>query len=125
MTSHPNRSKAPMHCAYCGKPATKLTTTVYVRSPQDVQPLSTSWSRYAVTETPLKSKADCERHTNKRVVSISYHGGTDNRHIGSFTEWDGESWELKYHPFCTLACAHAFAKAAFEAGFRMVRGKAA
>ena len=30
--------------------------------------------------------------------------------------WDGETWEWKYNPFCTLRCALAYARKAYETG---------
>lgn len=111
------KSTAPVHCRYCGKMLRKWSTTVYVReapSPYDVR---ASYCRYVyVGAAKLKTKADCQRHSNQHVISVQYSHPTQDgdripgaKYVASFNEWDGESWQDQY--FCGAKCAEAMAYA--------------
>lgn len=119
--------EAPFACAYCGKPAHKRTTTVYVQEPNAPHQLpGNQFARHIVPPEYLTSKADCARHTNGQVVSVSYStpaawGSKTPRHIHRFSEWDGDSWELNDGNWCNARCTHAFAVAAVKAGYRIAR----
>jgi hypothetical protein len=110
-------------CAYCDKLAPKLTTTVWVGSFTDSsRQKNGDWYRHIYLDEPLRSIADCRWHTNQQVVSVHY--GMNNT-ISRFSEWDGESYWLKYGgQFCSTPCAIKFAKAAHKAGYRMVKEEA-
>jgi hypothetical protein len=120
--------KAPFHCAYCGKPARKRSTTVHVMRPDATfAPPSTPVSRSIIPPERLPNKAACAPYTNGHVLAVSYayeycNGRwTGDRYIDWFTEWDGESWGLNNGIFCHAKCATDFAVAAFKAGYRMAR----
>src|SRR5215831_14076133 len=107
----------PYKCPSCGKAAPKLTRVVWVcRADATIRGHDESWLRHLYVEQPLRSKADCERHTNQAVVSVSYSVlGAVTR----FGEWDGESYWHRREPFCSDACCVRFARAAFNAGYRL------
>jgi hypothetical protein len=108
-------------CRCCGKPIRKWTTHVHI-VPERTKYNSgdSSWSRTVVSATPLKTKADCQRHSNQQVVSIKYTVDYDNsypaqpipetRRVYSFTEWDGESYDDEL--FCNNACAQELGRLA-------------
>lgn len=94
-------------CRYCAAPIRKHAITVYVRRSQGEhdRPYE-GFSRYAYTAEPLKSKAECQRVTNNKVLSVSWSRGSTANYepdpakdeITSFTEWDGESYSDQF--FC-------------------------
>jgi hypothetical protein len=106
-------------CAYCDKPAPKMTTTVYIRKSGDDRQKDGRWYRYIYPATPLRSIEQCRAYTNQRVISVAYSVDSTVAH---FAEWDGETYWLKYGgAFCTTQCAVKFARAAHKAGYRMVK----
>ena len=119
-------TKAPYGCAYCGKPAHKRTTTVYVQEPGATPLTGNQFARHVVPDAYLTDKADCERYADGQVVSVSYTnpkswGSEKPRHVHRFSEWDGVTWELGKGIFCDAGCATAFAYAAFNGGYRIRR----
>ena len=117
MANHPNRSRAPKHCAFCGKPAVKVTEKIY----------NPHWMGNPSKDKPTDSTAETWTYTgNLQVVkreinNFNLNGGnkTGRKWLAWVSVWDGETWSLAYDPFCTLGCAESFAKAAYRAGYRM------
>jgi hypothetical protein len=101
------KSTEPPLCRYCGKSIPKHTRLVNIKS--EYQPHGTAFSD--VVEGPLYSKNDCERATNKQVVSVSYRTSKkhreEEREIAHFSTWDGESYADSY--FCGGRCIARFA----------------
>lgn len=96
------KSKEPLYCRYCGKGIKKYTTVVEVREvPGGELNVDTSWHRYLYLGkgNKLFNKADCQKHTNLKVISVNYWNGN----VHSFHVWDGESYVDPY--FCTGTCA--------------------
>ena len=107
-------------CRYCGKKIAKWTETVYVR------------------DRSVRSKADCEKRTNQKVVSVRYEdpgrfkrsapkdyyteaeiceAEAQGRWVDMFTTWDGESYQDEF--FCNGTHAQYFGYAAARAGQAM------
>ena len=106
-------------CAYCDKPAPKLTTTVWLHSMSETtRQKNGNWYRHLYLDAPVRSIADCRRLSNQQVISVHY--GMDKT-ISRFAEWDGELFWQSSDPCCSITCARKFARAAYKAGFRMVR----
>lgn len=105
-------------CRNCGRRIRKRTALVRVKekpSEYDRPDLGFSSYHYGV----LHTKADCQRVSNQKVVSVDYHeiweddpssayGDRTSRRgtVNTFTTWDGESYEDPY--FCTGTCAKEF-----------------
>lgn len=85
-------------CRYCGKAIRKRTNSV------------TCWGGKHPSGTILRSKEDCQRLSNEKVVSVSYHEGV----VWSFSTWDGESYVDRF--FCNDDHAKRFGYAAAKAG---------
>ena len=81
-----------------------------------------NWYRHLYLDAPVRSIADCRRHSNQQVISVHY--GMDKT-ISRFAEWDGESYWQSSDPCCSITCARKFARAAYKAGYRMTRQDAA
>ncbi len=108
-------------CAYCGKPAPKLTTTVWTRGLDSHRNTDGSWYRYIYLAEPLRSIAECRRHSNKDVVAVNYN---HEKTVAWFSEWDAsDGYWFKHRPCCSVACLQKFAKAAHAAGYRMAPAK--
>lgn len=116
-------SKQRPTCPTCGKGLPKDVRTAWVhewsyfdrmgRKPSTGNGIS----REIAVDEPLRSIADCRRHTNGEVVSVAYHNdGT----VWRFGEWDGESYWAKSSPFCNAECALIFARASHRAGYRLI-----
>lgn len=58
---------------------------------------------------------------NGRINHLNYIGRKGRRVRRTF--WNGESYGSHHDPFCTLRCAGDFARLAYEAGYRIVKGK--
>src|SRR5262249_51944660 len=71
----------------------------------------TDFSRCIVVEQPLRTREDCQRHSNWRVVSFRRD---INLSINRFSEWDGESYESTGKFFCTAHCAIDMARAVVD-----------
>lgn len=111
-------------CAYCGKPAHKVTRRIYNPHTGD-DAARKSW----------------DYRGNERVIKRDWHwyptlaecapggwcfGETPQRKwLASVSVWDGESWALAYDPFCSLRCAQQFGRAAYRAGYRIEPARAA
>ncbi|HEY1441377.1 MAG TPA: hypothetical protein VGF65_11175 [Mycobacterium sp.] len=111
-------------CPTCGKPLAKLTRTVWVidrgwldRRHRQLE--HSTYSREVAPEAPLRSIADCRRHSNQQVVSVGYTNRPD-RHVWRFSEWDGETYWTASKPFCNPDCTLAFARASYRAGYRLI-----
>jgi hypothetical protein len=85
------------HCMCCGKPAPKVTTSVF----------------YKESDQP-KDKADAQRRTNAIITSVKRDG--KDGPVWTANAWDGRTYAW---PFCTNACAILFALRAFDAGARV------
>lgn len=107
-------------CAYCGKPAPKLCTTVYIRGMTETFRADGNWYRYHQTNHPPMNIAMCRALTNQEVVKVKY--GIDNR-VSQFSEWDGVSYWLPKDPCCTIECLQKYAAACWRAGYRMQRAE--
>ena len=108
-------------CRYCGKKIAKRPTTVWLETKERDFPSNFRFSRYLVVSELPRTKEDCQKLTNKTVISISrqvkYDYETDTRSkefIRSFNEWDGESYIDNY--FCNGGHAKRFAYAVASAG---------
>jgi endogenous inhibitor of DNA gyrase (YacG/DUF329 family) len=107
-------------CPTCGKPAPKLSTTVWVeRDPGNYGP-DTPWTRTIIANPRPHSMEGCRRLTNRTVISVAY---SMRGEVTRFGEWDGESYWHPHEPFCTTGCALAFARAAYKTGHRLVAPK--
>lgn len=89
-------------CRCCGKPIPKRTVNHYPKPGHGKLP---------------RSKEDCQRLTNHKVVSVSYHEDTPYMRekgfagtVERFSTWDGESYTDDL--FCKTACAEAFGRMA-------------
>lgn len=93
-------------CRCCGKPIRKHTRTVYVREKLSDNEMKQDFWRYV--EGVAHKKADLVKFTNYQIVSVSrlYN---DKSRIGSFGEWDRESYVDEF--FCSGTCAMTFAYA--------------
>lgn len=96
-------------CRYCGQPIPKRTQHIWVRDADRL--MDGGPTKYVLG--PLYTKADCQRHSNHQVVSVSYRtpgappdGG--RRRVSHFTVWDGESYADEF--FCKGACAQLFGR---------------
>jgi hypothetical protein len=110
-------------CPTCGKPLPKLTRTVwvYLRSRTHRESRTDTWTRDLVVDEPLRSIADCRRHSNQQVVSVIYDGTPGKKdQIWRFGEWDGETYWTASKPFCKPECTLAFARASYRAGYRLI-----
>ncbi len=107
-------------CAYCGTLAPKLTTTCYIRDAANPhRSTDGSWYRYLYLDAPLHSIAECRRHSNKTVVAVNYD---HEKHVAWFSEWDeSDGYWQKHRPCCSTTCLQKFARAAYEAGYRIKR----
>src|SRR5215813_1810657 len=105
-----HRDATPPLCVCCGKPIPKWTETVWVRREDDGYTASTGTTVYGV----LRSKAECQARTNHKVVSVSYWGEGEKRHISHFGTWDGESYRDQW--FCSGPCVDRFAYIMARAG---------
>jgi hypothetical protein len=105
-------------CAYCAKPAPKLCTTVWVHADQRYVHKPTRWTRHIHAPVLPVNIAACRRLSNQQVVSVRYDIGS---RVSRFSEWDGESYWLRYDPCCTIECLQKYAAACHRGGFRMVR----
>ena len=103
-------------CAYCGKPAPKLTTTVWVHADKKYVREATNWTRHVHTPVLPVNIAMCRALSNQQVVSIKY--GMGNR-VSRFSEWDGTSYWLAFGPCCSSNCGREYARACYRAGYRM------
>lgn len=103
-------------CRYCGKPIGKHTITVFVKDAPSKYDIADDWCRYVYGK--LYSKADCQRHTNQQVVSVSYdreyyyENGRQRRvavgkEVHKFTTWDGRTYKDQF--FCGGTCVQRFA----------------
>lgn len=108
-----------MFCRCCNKPIAKRTLTHWIRREQSKYDHPNTWDRYHyIGNAPWPtSKADCQRLTNDRVVSVQYgtYQDQDDRnptHVRRFSTWDGVSYHPKWSYFCTNDCAAAYGKAA-------------
>lgn len=105
------KSAAQPLCRCCAKPIGKHTILVWVHEKPTAYHRHSTWCRYVYGD--LRNKADCQRHTNQQVLSISYTEDTKDgepipgtRRVRRFNEWDGETYT---HPFfCSGSCAQAF-----------------
>lgn len=107
------KSPSPFLCRCCGRPIAKSTGTVIVRrGPSQYDHQHKGW-RYVYAPGDLKTKADCLRHTNQKIISMKYTVDTKDgdpdpstKRVASFQEWDGVSYVDEM--FCTLRCASQF-----------------
>lgn len=113
-----HKGHLPPLCRYCGGQIAKYTTRTWVR---EKEPPSRGGSAYLIITEKLRSKADCQKHSNLPVVSVSYSYDTDAnfertgpRHVTDFTTWDGESYVDEF--FCKGPCAHGYARMMAVAG---------
>ena len=97
-------------CIVCGRAVPKRTQDVLVR------PLTGEYGgwREANITADIKTRSDCQSHTNHQIVSIK-----KNRDglITRFTTWDGESYRFRGH-FCTNNCAIEQGYASAYHGYR-------
>lgn len=122
----PFKSREQPLCRRCAARIRKVTVTVHCgqSNPGKVSTFSRS-----IPDKP-KNRAECERLTNDRVVSLSYWPSKSSaaagralgneepeRYVGSFSTWDGESYDSEF--FCSNACAQKFGHAAARQGFAM------
>lgn len=115
----------PPCCCWCGGPIRKRTILVHIvakRKPEYNQ-IDTMFSRYIeVGDNWPKTKADCQKLTNKQVVSVSYSPKQDENYnivgtqINRFGEWDGVSYEDEF--FCNGDHAKRFGYLAASKGWK-------
>jgi ribosomal protein L32 len=98
------KSATQPFCRTCGKPIRKHTVAWFCG--QSIERRD-QFSR-TVAARPT-TRAECQQLTNDRVISVSYSGDGDRRHIFRFGTWDGESYDDEF--FCTNACAISLAYA--------------
>jgi hypothetical protein len=98
------KAETQPYCRVCGKAIAKHVVTVWIeKADADRTHHRDSWySRHAYADN-IKSKADCQRLTNHKVVSVHYW----KEDVRRFGEWDGESYVDEY--FCNGAHARDFA----------------
>ena len=110
------RSATPPLCRCCGKAIAKHSMTVQLTLERaDYQKDRPPWSRYIVVEKFPSTKADCQKMTNEKVISVKRRqimGGnfepTGASYIAEFSTWDGESYRDQY--FCNRTkCAVQYA----------------
>lgn len=112
-------------CRYCGEAIRKHTTTVHIERERQEYHRADEFSRHVYPETPIKSKAECAKLTNHAVMSVKWNRAersTDTGYerqpeldyIGSFTEWDSESYVDAF--FCNGDHAKRFAYVLARAG---------
>ena len=98
------KSRTPPLCHCCGKPIPKQNDWHFVSNTGEIS------HGYNIAG-PLYSKADCQRKTNHRVISLSYRTPfttkAEQRSVASFTTWDGESYKDEF--FCSGPCIERFA----------------
>lgn len=106
---------APL-CRFCGTPIRKLTETHWIRSKP---PEGIDTREYTIGE--FRSKAELQKVTNHRVVSVSYYEDTEYYRgygkaglIWKYSTWDGETYVDPY--FCTGDHAKRFAYACCDNG---------
>lgn len=104
-------------CRYCGKGIAKHIRFVWIE--HEAKPhhkANTHW-RHVVAPEGLRTKADCQPHTNGTVVSVQR--AMNPEFIRSFGEWDGQSWKDQF--FCNGSHAQRFAYfAASQGGMRFM-----
>lgn len=112
---------APL-CRYCGKPIAKRSRVVYLtlKITEYNRNHGDSIVYKEVPEFP-KSKAECQKITNRQVISVSWasvHNSetdtTTRPYINKFYDWDGESYIDEF--FCNGDHAKRF-------GYLMARGE--
>lgn len=110
-------------CLFCFKAIPKWTRTVFVErlDSGSTPAASDEFVRRLKLAEPLLTKADCQKHTNDQVVSVSYWPSTSSRGrvVSAFGTWDGESYAAVAGYFCSGKCAQAFGRAAARAGWRL------
>lgn len=102
------KSKTQPHCRWCGKPIRKHTVTVWLDTSKTWKGQDTEYSRHLVVENRPETKEECQKFTNKMIVSVRRY--YDTKYIWRFNEWDGESYEDAF--FCTTACSSEMGYAA-------------
>ena len=109
-------------CLNCAKLLRKKTNIVIVSDTKNGVNSNRAYSAHRIvrSDTPLINRADCQRHTNMKVVSVSYWpvASKKGRVVSSFGEWDGKSYLVVAGYFCTGTCAQVFGQVAAKAGFR-------
>ncbi len=104
-------------CIVCGRPVKRITHDI------EVQPVSPQERYHQIREASvvadLRTKADCQRHTNQPFVVSIVRGPAG--FVRRFTVWDGTSY---YHSgfFCTGNCAQKQGYASATHGYRFTWG---
>lgn len=105
-------AKEPPLCRWCAKPLKKYLRTVYIEPLENEAAggyvRSSNFARTIFTDTPPKTRAECQTLSNWQVVSVTNGDGG----IRQFREWDGESYDDAWDYFCSHRCAAATGRAA-------------
>lgn len=109
--------KTPPLCRYCGGPIRKDTKSIHFRVPTT----DTNFSGYVEVEALPQTKAEAQKLTNARVMSVRRTCRLDyvtdkaiDIGINRITTWDGESYVDEF--FCNGDHARRFAYASARAG---------
>jgi hypothetical protein len=99
-----HKSKIQPYCRMCGKAIKKRTGIVNLQHPESVTLLHMGGEFWRHVAGNATTKAECQRYTNHKVVSISRR---PDGSIRSFSEWDGESYVDPF--FCNGSCCKDYA----------------
>jgi hypothetical protein len=115
------KSNKQVFCRWCGKRIAKHATHVNVREEPSHYDRKSSWNDYIYLGkgNRLRSKTECQKHTNQKILSVSYRDqwidDVNDRYVSYFNIWDGESYVNEF--FCSGTCAQQMGRAAAAKGF--------
>jgi len=98
-----------MMCAHCGKPAHR-----------QLERVDNPFFMGSESSRPTDGDKYTWRYRgNKTIIRTQWHrpDGLRPWPVCVYV-WDGETWDLKYHPFCSLTCGFAYGKGAVRKSLR-------